>query len=128
MGALKMAILAGDGVDPIARRALAETTGADTPAPAYVRALAQVALGEAPDVSVMLAAGDAFARTGLALAALARGDAGAYAAALGEILADFESRDQHLSGVAFADTVAVLERLAAARGIAARPTSDILRA
>ncbi len=86
-----MAILAGDGVDPIARRALAETTGADTPAPAYVRALAQVALGEAPDVSVMLAAGDAFARTGLALAALARRDAGAYAAALGDILADFES-------------------------------------
>ncbi len=60
--------------------------------------------------------------------ALADGDSSAYAAALAEILADFEGRDLHLSGVAYADTVAVLERLADQRGLAVSPSSDILRA
>ena len=128
LGALKMAILAGDGVEPIARRAVAEAQPADTPASAYVRALAEVALGDTPDISVMLAAGDAFARTGRALEALAAGDGSAYAAAVAEILADFERRDLHLSGVPYADTVAVLERLADQRGLAMSPRSDILRA
>ena len=74
----------------------------------------------------MLAAGDAFDRTGRALAALARSDAAAYAAALAEIVADFETRDQHLSGVPVADTALVLERLAGARGSAARPQSALV--
>ena len=126
LGALKMAILAGDGVEPIARRAVAETEVADSPASAYVRALALVCIGEEPDVAPMLAAGDAFARTGRALAALAAADAAAYGDALAEIVADFEARDQHLSGVAIADTALVLERLAAARGIAAHPQSPLV--
>ena len=117
-----MAILAGDGVEPIARKAVAEARPADTPASAYVRALAEVALAT-PDVSVMLAAGDAFARTGRALEALAAGDGSAYAAALAEILADFERRDLHLSGVPYADTAAVLERLADQRGLAMSPAA-----
>jgi hypothetical protein len=126
LGALKMAILADDGVEPIARRAVAETEEADSPASAYVRALALVALGEAPDVAVMAEAGGAFERTGRALAALAASDSAGYAAALGEIVADFEARDQHLSGVAVADTVLVLERLAETRGIAAGPQSPLV--
>jgi hypothetical protein len=126
LGALKMAILAGDGIEAIARQAVAETEAADSPASAYVRALALVCLGEAPDVAPMLSAGDAFARTGRALAALAAGDAAAYASALAEIVADFEARDQHLSGVPVADTALVLERLAEARGIAAHPQSPLV--
>jgi hypothetical protein len=127
VGALKMAILAGDGVAAVARRVLAETdAGADSPASAYARALALVCLGEQPDVSAMLAAGDAFERTGRALAAIAAGDAPAYAAAVADVVADFEARDQHLSGVAIADTALVLERLAEQRGIAARPSSSLL--
>ena len=74
LGALKMAILARDGAEPIARQAAAEARDADSPASAYVRALAQVTLGDAPDVDAMLAAGGSFARTGRALAALAAGD------------------------------------------------------
>ena len=70
-------------------------------------------LDERPDVDVMLAAGDAFARTGRALQALGDRDQPAYAAALGQIVADFAAREQHLSGVAIADTALVLERLAA---------------
>jgi hypothetical protein len=126
LGALKMAILAGDGGEAIARQAAAETEAADSPASAYLRALALVCLGEEPDVAAMLEAGDAFARTGRALAALARSDASGYEAALAEIVADFESRDQHLSGVAIADTALVLERLAQERGIAARPQSTLV--
>lgn len=126
LGALKMAILAGDGAEDVARRAVAETGGAGWPAPAYARALAQVCLAEEPDVEAMLAAGGAFERTGRALHALAEGDGDGYAAALAQILADFEARDQHLSGVPIADTVLVLERLAEARGVAVHPQSRLL--
>jgi hypothetical protein len=121
LGALKMAILAGDGVEPVARRAVAETEAADSPASAYVRALAQVALAQPPDVEAMLAAGGAFERMGRALRALAAGDRPGYEAALAEIVADFAAREQHLSGVAIADTALVLERLAEPRGMAVHP-------
>jgi hypothetical protein len=126
LGALKMAILAGDGAEAIARQAVAETESADSPASTYVRALALVCLGRDPDVGAMLDAGDAFERTGRALAALAAADSTAYAAAIAGIVADFEARDQHLSGVPVADTALVLERLAEARGIAARPASSLV--
>jgi hypothetical protein len=126
VGALKMAILAGDGADDIARHALAEVGDADSPASAYLRALAQVTLGEQPDVETILAAGESFARTGRALQALGAGDRAGYEAALREIVADFEARDQHLSGVAIADTALVLERLAAPRGMAVRPTGPLV--
>lgn len=126
IGALKMAILAGDGVEAVARRALAETASADSPAAAYARALAAVAVGEAPDVEPMLEAGGAFESTGEALAALAAGDAARYRAALDGIVADFAAREQHLSGVAVADTAMVLERLAGPRGMAVRPASPLI--
>ena len=127
IGGLKMAILAGDGAEPIAREALAETDAAeDSPSVAYARALAAVVNGVRPDVGEMLAAGDAFERTGRALAALAAGDREAYAAALAEIVDDFARRDRHLAGVAVADTALVLERLAADRAIAVRPDSPMV--
>jgi hypothetical protein len=125
LGALKMAILLGDAA-PVAVRARDEANQAETPAAAYVAALAAVVLGERPDVAAMLAAGEAFERTGRALAALGDGDQVAYRSALTDILADFEGRDQHLSGVAFADTAAVLERLAEPLGMAVRPRSALL--
>jgi hypothetical protein len=126
LGALKMAILADDGVDAVARQALSETEHAESPASAYVRALAVVCLDEVPDVTAMLDAGGAFERTGRALAALAAGDPVAYRGAIAEIVADFEGRDQHLSGVAVADTVLVLERLAEPRHMAARPATALV--
>lgn len=127
IGGLKMAILAGDGAEAIAREALAETGDATgSPAAAYARALAAVVTGARPDVGEMRAAGDAFERTGRALAALAAGDREAYAAALAEIVDDFARRDRHLAGVAVADTALVLERLAAARGMAVGPDSPMV--
>jgi hypothetical protein len=128
LGALKMAILAGDGVDQVAAQALAETEGVDSPASAYLRALAQVASGVPADAESMLAEGGAFARTGEALAALAARDRAGYDTALAAILADFEARDQFLTGVAVADTVMVLEALAEPRGMALRPRSPLLPA
>jgi hypothetical protein len=74
----------------------------------------------------MSAGGEAFARAATALAALARGDGPAYATALRAVIADFEARDLHLTGVAIADTALVLERLAEPRGLAQRPSSPLL--
>jgi hypothetical protein len=126
VGGLKMAILAGAGAEAAARAAIAEVGEAETPASAYAGALAQVVLGEPADVRLMLAAGDAFERTGRALAAIAAHDAAGYEAALRAIVADFAARDQHLSGVPIADTALVLERLAGARGMAVGPSAGIL--
>ena len=126
VGALKMALLAGDGVEAVAQTALADTATAEGPAAGYARALAAVALGQVPDVAVMLEAGGAFERTGLALQALAGGDDAGYQQALHEIVDDFAGRDQHLSGVAVADTAMVLERLAEPRGMAVRPDSPLM--
>jgi hypothetical protein len=126
IGALKMAILAGDGVEQVARRAVSDTEGVQGAAAGYAGALARVALGERPDVSAMIDQGDAFARTGRALAALAAGDGEAYEAALNEVVADFAGREQLLSGVAVADTALVLERLAEPRGLAVRPVTALV--
>jgi len=129
VGALKMAILAGDEVVETARLAIAETDGVEpTASTAYARALAQVALGEEPEVGPMLDAGEAFERTGRALQALGDRDQAAYGGALREIVADFESRESHLSGVAIADTALVLERLAGERGMAVHPATVLLPA
>jgi hypothetical protein len=70
--------------------------------------------------------GEAFERTAAALRALAHDDAGAYGAALAAIEADFAGRDEHLTGVAIADTAVMLELLAAERGLAARPDSPLV--
>jgi hypothetical protein len=46
--------------------------------------------------------------------------------ARGAIAADFETREEHLEGVPIADTALMLERLAAARGMACGPASPLL--
>jgi hypothetical protein len=130
VGMLKAAILACDAgaASAYARAALAE--GADSPTAAYARALACLAAGD--DGEAVAAAGSmaeggaAFASAAHALAALARRDGAAYAAALRAVIDDFEAREQHLTGVAIADTALVLERLAEPRGLARRPASALL--
>ncbi|HEY3612632.1 MAG TPA: hypothetical protein VGK92_02955 [Gaiellales bacterium] len=132
VGMLKSAILAGDAgaAAAYARSALADET--DSPTAAYALALAGLAAdddaGAGAAADRMAAGGEAFARTALALAALARDDEGAYAGALHDVIADFESRDLHLTGVPIADTALVLERLAEPRGLAQHPSSPLLPA
>jgi hypothetical protein len=128
---MKSAVLAGDG-EAAAAWVRGELGGeAGSPTSAY--ALALVALVEGDDreaaaaAATMRGGGDAFARAAAALEALAARDAAGYADALHAIVADFEGRDAHLTGVPVADTAMLMEALAAPRGMAARPASGDLR-
>lgn len=103
---------------------------ATSPAAAYALALAALAQGDdeaaLPAIERMRDGGEAFARTAQALHALAVGDQDAYAQAVAAIVADFAARREHLTGVAFADTAVMLERLAAPRGMAVKPASAVM--
>lgn len=131
VGLMKSSILWGDGGHDAGyvRAALADDPR-DSPAANYALAIAALAQGDdeaaLPAIERMRAGDGAFDRTADAMAALVHGDAGAYAAALAAIVADFAAREAHLTGVAFADTAVMLERLAAPRGMAARPASSLM--
>ena len=129
VGMLKAAIIAGSADLP-ARRTLRELPVAQSPSGVYAHALAQLVLRDDASAEIsahkLLDAGPAFARAGEAIAALASRNAGRYAAAVQAIIADFESRDAHLTGVAIADTAVMLEVLAGDRGLALRPQSPCL--
>jgi hypothetical protein len=137
VGMLKSAVLTGTG-NPVAaaryvRAALADDPdAAGSPTASYALALAALVAGEdgaaRERAAAMEAGSDAFARTARAIAALADRDRERYAAAVAEIVNDFEQRAQHLTGVAIADTAVVLERLAASRGLAAGVQSELLPA
>ncbi len=135
VGLLKAAVLGGTGQTAAAevREALREDPDAGgSPVAAYVRAVAAVILGDDDEVADLAATmqqrGNAFERTAAALRALAARDGDAYAAALAAIEADFAGRDEHLTGVAIADTAVMLEAIAAERGIALRPDSPLVPA
>lgn len=128
-GMLKAAILAGGGAEE-AEYAREQIGTADSPASGWALGLAALAVGD--DEAARRAAlrmhdgDDSFRRSAEAVDALADADANRYAEAVEAIVRDFEAREAHLTGVAIADTALVLERLAAARGIAARPESPLL--
>ena len=130
IGMLKAAVLAGGGSSEAAY-ARGELGGeADSPAASWALALAALIEGDdglARDAAAgMREGGDAFARTAEAVEALADRDRDRYAGAVRAIVADFEARDVHLTGVPIADTALVLERIAAERGIAAGLASPLL--
>jgi hypothetical protein len=131
VGMLKAAILGGRGTEAAryVQRSLPEPAEG-SPTAAYAASLAALALGEderaGAYAQAMRAGPDAFGRAASAIQGLASGDQSQYAAALAEIVADFEARRAHLTGVAMADTAAMLERLAAARGMAADLESPLL--
>jgi hypothetical protein len=129
IGALKAAVLAGDAA-ATAAYAREQIPAATSPPSAYALAIAALVVGDdaqAAQLARMMREGsDPFVRAADAIAALSGGDAPAYAAALRAIVADFEGRDAHLTGVPIADTALMLERLAQPRGIAAAPASQLL--
>ena len=133
VGMLKSGVLAGGGTSE-AQYVLGALASADpsSATAAYARALAALILDEDDAARTwavsMAAGGEAFARTGEALAALASRDQARYEAALTAIVRDFEQRAQHLTGVAIADTAVVLEALAARRGMAVAIESPVLPA
>jgi hypothetical protein len=134
IGMLKALVIAGD--DPRAEAAyVREQVPEDDASPPAWYALAIAALVEGDDALAQRAAAgmrsagvEPFERTADAVDALARGDGAAYAAAAQAIVADFEGREQHLTGVPIADTALMLERLAERRGLAAHPASALLPA
>jgi hypothetical protein len=131
IGLQKAAILAGGG-DQEARYVKLALAGLSelTPAAAYALALAALVLGERSSAEAhaqaMRPGGEAFVRTARAIEALAEGQAERYAAAVAEILADFERRREHLTGVPIADTALMLQELARRAGIAAELKSSLL--
>jgi predicted CoA-binding protein len=128
VGYAKASILAGD--NPVAY--VSEQLGADdrTPPACWARALAFLADGNdaraARAADGMHAGSEPFGRAADAVTALAAGDREAYGAAVQAIVADFEGRESHLTGVPIADTALVLDRLAERRGLAAHLQSDLL--
>ena len=130
VGMLKAAVLAGEPASAAAevRRAIGDE--ADSPSSWYALALAALALRD-DELARRAAAGirggsEAFDRTADAVAAIADGDGARYGAALRAIVADFEARSEHLTGVAIADTALVLQRLAAERGLGEALESSVL--
>ena len=135
IGALKSRILADDwkGAEADARWALEQDPASgDSPIGAYAAALGRLVLGDdgqAAELAETLRAADqdAFpAPVAQAIAGLAAGDAGAYAAGCAAVLDSFEAREVYLEGIPVADTVIVLEALAERCGMAARPSSSLL--
>jgi hypothetical protein len=133
VGMLKSSVLAGGGDSEAryAREALAEAEPASVTA-AYARALAALIVGDDSEArasaEAMRAGNEAFGRTAEAIAGIATGDRDRFAAALTEIVRDFEARTEHLTGVAIADTALVLATLGARRGIVAAVQSPVLPA
>jgi hypothetical protein len=131
VGMLKAAILAGDGVDEAryVEQALADAD-AKSPTAAYAQAIAALALADdrraAEWAELMLSASPAFVRTAAGITALADLDVAAYRSVLAEIVADFTTRDAHLTGVPIADTALMLEVLAGPRDLCAGVNGPLL--
>ena len=133
IGAIKARILAGDwdGAADDARWAL-EAGAADSESPIgrYAAALAFGVLGEWDDMRVHAD----YARThetfpsevADALAFIAAEDVVGYIEAVEAVLESFETRDEYLEDMPVADTVLVLQALAARRGMAAELESELL--
>jgi hypothetical protein len=133
IGAMKARVLAGDwdGAAADARWALeAGAAEAATPIGRYAAALSFLVLGDDVEARVQADAvrtrADFPADVGDALAFLAAHDVVGYMQAVERVLASFESRDEYLEDIPVADTVLVLQALAARRGLAAELSSPLL--
>jgi hypothetical protein len=133
IGAMKARLLAGDSDGARAEAGWALEAGAarsESPIARYAATLALLVRGE-DEPARAVAAGlrersDFPQPVARAVARLSEGDAAGYEAAVRELLADFEARDDYLEDVPVADTVLVLQTLAARRGFAADLQSPLL--
>ena len=135
VGAVKARLLAGDRAGAVedARWALAEGAAeSGSPIGRYAGALAQLVLDADEKAartagSLQTEAPDVFpAPVADALVALATRDAPSYGEAVTAVLRSFEERDAYLEDAAVADTVLVLQALAAPRGMEAPLSSPLL--
>jgi hypothetical protein len=135
IGALKARLLAGDqaGAEGEARWALESGAAeAESPIGRYAAALALLVLGRDPEARVQadtIRIRDDFpADVGDTLAMVAAHDAVGYIESVEAVLESFESRAEYLEDVPVADTVIVLQALAARRGLTAELESPLLPA
>ena len=136
IGVIKALLLAGDdeGAADASEWALSlGCEGAESPIGRYAATLALLTLGRFDDArreASSLRQRDDFPQdVADALAFIAAHDVVAYAEAAESVLTSFETRDEYLEAVPVADTVLVLQVLAARRGIAADlPESPVLPA
>lgn len=135
VGMIKNRILGGDwaGAEAEARFALeAGAAEAESPIGGYAAALALLVLGRDAEARVHADAirvrDDFPAPVGDALATIAADDPLGYVEAVEAVLESFETRDEYLEDIPVADTVLVLQALAAQRGLAARLSSPLLPA
>jgi hypothetical protein len=133
IGAVKALVVADDwaGAEEAARWALAEgAAGAESSIGRYAAALACSVLGHwkharihADEIRIR----EDFPRdVGDALATIAAEDVVGYVEAVESVLESFETREEYLEDVPVADTVIVLQALAARRNMAADLISDLL--
>jgi hypothetical protein len=135
IGAMKALILAGDWpeAESAARWALElGAAEAESPIGRYAAALALLILGQDYDAVIhadTIRTGDGFPQdVGDALAFIAAEDLVGYTYAVESVLDSFETREEYLEDIPVADTVLVLQALAARRGIAAELSSSLLPA
>ena len=132
IGMLKAAVIAGDATGAAAYARTQLPAAPESPASSYALAIAALVDGDdamARTASAGMRAGSPpFGRSADAIDALLDGDETRYAGAIDAIVADFEGREEHLTGVPIADTALMLERLAAARGMACGARSALLPA
>jgi hypothetical protein len=133
IGAIKALVLAGDqaGAEDAARWALAEGAAeSESPIGRYAAGLACAVLRDWESARIHADAiriRDDFPRdVGGALAMIAAEDVVGYVEAIESVLESFETRDEYLEDVPVADTVLVLQALAARRGMAAELESPLL--
>jgi len=135
IGAVKARLLAGDRSGAEADALWALEVGAaesESPIGLYAAALALLVLGDdhrARFVADSLRNRDDFPHdVADALAYVAAGDRVGYVYAVEEVLRSFETRDEYLEDIPVADTVVVLQALAAPRDVAAELSSPLLPA
>lgn len=130
---LKTRILAGDwdGAESDAQWTLEQDAAdAESPIGRYAATLALLVLGRHEEARVLadgLRSRDDFpAPVGNALASIAAQDPLGYIEAIEAVLESFETREEYLEDLPAADTVVVLQALAARRGMAVELSSPLL--
>ena len=133
IGALKALLIAGDraGAEEAARWALElGASEAESRIGRYAGTLALLVLGRHAEARPLAASlrgrADFPGDVADALATLASADGPGYVRAVESVLGSFESREEYLEDIAVADTVLVLQALAARRELAAELTSPLL--
>jgi hypothetical protein len=122
-----------DGAEAESRWALEQgAAAAESPIGRYAACLALLVLGREHDARVVADGlrthADFPVVVGDAMAFIAAEDVVGYAEAIEGVLESFETRDEYLEDLPVADTVMVLQALAARRGMAAELTSPLLPA